>query len=41
MYPFGEFEKELLKNNEIIIKIVMKKNLNYIIILEKETNEYI
>jgi len=40
-YPIGELKKKLLKNDRYGFKILLKENLNYIIILEKERNEYI
>jgi len=40
-YPIGEFKKKLLKNDKYASKILLKKNLNYMMILEKERNEYI
>ena len=41
VYPIGEFEYKLRNNDDVIIKILKIKSLNYIIILEKENNEYI
>ena len=39
--PFGEFKNNLLKNDENITKILLIKNLNCIMLLEKDKNEYV
>ena len=41
IYPKGKFKNKINKNNEDIIKILLKESFRYIIILEKELNEYI
>ena len=41
IYSLGEFKNKLVKKEEDIIKILLKKNFRYIIILEKEHQEYI
>ena len=41
IYPKGEFKKKLINNNKVIMKIIHFDYLNYILILEKEENEYI
>ena len=41
VYPFGEFKNILLTKDKRITKILLIKELKYIIILEKELNEYI
>ena len=40
-YPIGEFKNKLLNNDEKINESILKENLKYIIILEKEKNEHI
>ena len=40
-YPIGEFKNKLLNNDEKINELILKENLKYIIILEKEKNEHI
>ena len=41
IYPLGEFKNKLLTKEEDITKILLKKSIGYIIILEKELEEYI
>jgi hypothetical protein len=40
VYPIGEFEYKLRNNDDVIIKILKIKSLNYIIILEKENHKF-
>ena len=41
IYTLGEFENKLLKKEQDIIIILLRKNFRYIIILEKEHKKYI
>jgi len=41
IYPLGEFKNKLLTKEEDITKILLKESIRYIIILEKELEEYI
>ena len=41
IFPLGEFKNKILTKEEDIIKILLKESFRYIIILEKELNEYI
>ena len=41
IYPLGKFKKKVNKNDEEVIKILLKESFRYIIILQKELNEYI
>ena len=41
IYHSGEFKNRLVKNDENITKILLIKSLKFIIILEKENNEYV
>ena len=40
-YPIGEFEKKFKNNDEEIINILLKDNLNYIQIVTQKENEYL
>ena len=41
IYPIGEFKNKILERDEDIIKVILKESCGYIIILEKELEEYI